>query len=223
MWSYERSAERYAAVRQSLGEPDPFRQRHHNALRQVIGDVLRSAFDRRNTAAHIAEWAAAHVNPTDQNQFRDVVESDLLSLHEGNFARYQVRPSEFAAWQAAWHPKELSFPKPAERYDFSRDTVFFTGQDGTKTVECAISEEALSDHFVDGGKPLELFHDHQPAIEGIARRKYLSGQVDPDGRVIIRTADLRPNHVSRRPNYSKLTSIPVHRCRLDCERPVAIG
>jgi Fic family protein len=28
IWAYERSAARYAAVRQSLGEPDPFRLRH---------------------------------------------------------------------------------------------------------------------------------------------------------------------------------------------------
>jgi hypothetical protein len=27
----------------------------------------------------------------------------LLSLHEGNFARYQIRPSEFAAWRKAWN------------------------------------------------------------------------------------------------------------------------
>ena len=190
LWSYERSAERYAAVRQSLGEPDPFRQRHHNALRQVIGDVLRGGLDRSATAAHIAQWTSVNVSKPDQEQFRNVVESDLLSLHEGNFARYQVRPSEFAAWQAAWQSKELFFPMPAERYDFTRDTVFFTGQDGSKTVQCAISEEALADHFIDSGNPLQVFREHRSAIEAIARRKYLSGQVDPDGRVLIRTADL---------------------------------
>lgn len=38
IWSYERSAERYAAVRQSLGEPDPFRLRHRDALRAVVAD-----------------------------------------------------------------------------------------------------------------------------------------------------------------------------------------
>ena len=28
IWAYERSASRYAAVRQSLGDPDPFRLKH---------------------------------------------------------------------------------------------------------------------------------------------------------------------------------------------------
>jgi hypothetical protein len=25
-----------------------------------------------------------------------------VSLHEGNFARYQIRPGEFEAWQQVW-------------------------------------------------------------------------------------------------------------------------
>jgi hypothetical protein len=34
-----------------------------------------------------------------------MAESDLLGLHEGNFARYQLRPAEFAAWQEVWGGK----------------------------------------------------------------------------------------------------------------------
>jgi Fic family protein len=29
---------------------------------------------------------------------------ELISLHEGNFARYRIRPSEFAAWRQVWEP-----------------------------------------------------------------------------------------------------------------------
>ncbi len=35
IWAYERSAARYAAVRQSLGEPDPFRLKYRDPLREV--------------------------------------------------------------------------------------------------------------------------------------------------------------------------------------------
>jgi hypothetical protein len=30
------------------------------------------------------------------------VEAELVSLHEGSLARYQIRPSEFDAWQQVW-------------------------------------------------------------------------------------------------------------------------
>ena len=36
IWAYERSADRYAAIQQSLGEPDPFRLRYREALRTLI-------------------------------------------------------------------------------------------------------------------------------------------------------------------------------------------
>lgn len=102
IWSYERSAARYAAVRQSLGEPDPFRLRHRDALRAIVAEVVRSRLDRRTAAAHVEAWAAQHVDEADRAAFREVAENELLGLHEGNFARYAIRPGEFAAWQAAW-------------------------------------------------------------------------------------------------------------------------
>lgn len=103
IWACERSAARYAAVRQSLGEPDPFRLRHRAALREVVGEVVRGRMDRKTAVAHAAAWTQKNIDPADREQFRDVVESELLGLHEGNFARYQIRPSEFAAWQQAWN------------------------------------------------------------------------------------------------------------------------
>ena len=102
VWAYERSAARYAAVRQSLGEPDPFRLRHRSALREVIGAVIRARMDKKQAAAHVSTWARAHIDQEERERFRETVESELLSLHEGNFARYQIRPSEFAAWREAW-------------------------------------------------------------------------------------------------------------------------
>ena len=42
IWAYERSAARYAAVRQSLGEPDPFRLRYREQLRELIAELVRA-------------------------------------------------------------------------------------------------------------------------------------------------------------------------------------
>ena len=102
IWSYERSAERYAAVRQSLGEPDPFRLRHRDQLRFVIAEVVQGRMDRKTAPAHIASWATAHLEEDDRARFRDVAETELLGLHEGNFGRYAIRPGAFAAWQETW-------------------------------------------------------------------------------------------------------------------------
>ena len=102
IWAYERSAARYAAVRQSLGEPDPFRLRYREQLREIIGDLIRSRLGRKDAAARIGDWATKEIAPDDRQRFAEIVEAELTSLHEGNFARYRIRPSEFAAWRKVW-------------------------------------------------------------------------------------------------------------------------
>ena len=103
VWAYERSAARYAAVRQSLGEPDPFRLRHRAALREIVGAVIRGRMDKKQASARVGTWTAEHIEPEERERFREIAETELLSLHEGNFARYQIRPSEFATWREVWN------------------------------------------------------------------------------------------------------------------------
>lgn len=115
LWAYERSAARYAAIRQSQGEPDTFRLRHRQALKQVVSDIIREPMGQKEAAKHIAAWAGERIPEADRARFVEVAETELLAIHEGNFARYQIRPSEFQAWQAAWKekPKRPASTKPA--------------------------------------------------------------------------------------------------------------
>ena len=105
IWAYGRSAEQYAAVRQSLGDPDPFRFKHSAALRQIVSEVVRDSMDRRAATAHIARWVEENITAAERERFREMAEAELLNLHEGNFARYLIRPSEFAAWEVVWRPR----------------------------------------------------------------------------------------------------------------------
>ena len=102
IWAYERSAASYAAVRQSVGEPDPFRLRHRDALREVIAGIVRGSMDELAAYGYIASQAEARVGQTDREAFRDLAERELLALHEGNFARHGITPAEFAAWRQRW-------------------------------------------------------------------------------------------------------------------------
>lgn len=102
IWAYERSAARYAAVRQSLGEPDPFRLQYRDVLRGVVGEIVRRGLGRKDSVAHIVAYARDNVEVADHDRFREIAENELLALHEGNFARYQIRPAEFRAWWQVW-------------------------------------------------------------------------------------------------------------------------
>jgi len=101
-WAYRRSCARYSAVRQSLGEPDPFRLRHRLALVEVIGEAVRCGMDKLAAAKYVRRRSEQLAPAPDSKRFATMAEAELHSLHNGNFARFRLRPSEFAAWKAHW-------------------------------------------------------------------------------------------------------------------------
>ncbi|MGB5252356.1 MAG: Fic family protein [Sedimenticolaceae bacterium] len=102
VWAYERSSARYSAVRQSLGEPDPFRLRYRALVAELVAAVVRAEMDKKAATALARQRAAEQVPPADQARFVEVVETEIMSLHEGNIARYRLRPAEYQAWRQGW-------------------------------------------------------------------------------------------------------------------------
>ncbi len=102
VWAYERSARRYAAIRQSLGAPDPFRMRYREELKGAVSRIILQKMNKPSASREIAEFAAEMIPEADRPRFTELAESELIGLHEGNFARFRVRPSEFFAWKAVW-------------------------------------------------------------------------------------------------------------------------
>ena len=102
LWAYDRSCARYAAVRQTLGEPDPFRLRYRVQLGELVTEVVRSRKSKAGAAKWIAGQAAARIAAADRARFIEAVETELSSLHEGNIARHRLRPSEYHTWKVIW-------------------------------------------------------------------------------------------------------------------------
>ena len=102
IWAYERSCGRYAAVRQSLGQPDPLRLRYHKQITGIVAEVVRKKHNKKQATASIQQYAKQHVTANHQIRFVEVVETEIMHLHEGNIARYRLRPMEYRAWQEHW-------------------------------------------------------------------------------------------------------------------------
>lgn len=103
VWAYERSCARYSAVRRSLGEPDAFRLRHRALMAEAVSEIVRNRMDKKTATVFIRRRATENVSSEDQARFVEVVETELMSLHEGNIARYRLRPSEYQGWREIWH------------------------------------------------------------------------------------------------------------------------
>jgi hypothetical protein len=97
VWAYERSSQRYAAIMQSVGEPDRFRLRLRNELTEVVGDIVRRLAPP--TVEEVTGAAADRVPPGDLDDFVRMAVKELEDLHDGNYARFRLRPSEYRAWR----------------------------------------------------------------------------------------------------------------------------
>ena len=102
VWAYERSCARYAAVQRSLGEPDQFRLRHRAVIGETIKAIVLMRMDKQQATAYIRRIADDKLETAWRLRFLEVVETELMSLHEGSIARYRIRPSEYADWQKNW-------------------------------------------------------------------------------------------------------------------------
>jgi len=103
IWAYERSCARYAAVRQSLGEPDPMRLRYRTEFTEVVNHVVKHVMDKTGAVKYIKEFAGHLKSAEDRNKFVEICETELINLHEGKIARFRVRPSEYQAWKDGWN------------------------------------------------------------------------------------------------------------------------
>lgn len=73
VWAYERSCQRYLAVKQSLPEPDAFRLKHRAALIETVSGIVPSPLSRTETVLS----APFHENSTSTRSARAAT---LLSM-----------------------------------------------------------------------------------------------------------------------------------------------
>lgn len=89
---------------------------------------------------------------------------------------------------------DLTFRSPPALYDTHREVVRFVGESLGSPVECAVSREALEDHFganhSDRKGRLEAFQRERSRIERLLRSKYLHRPVEDPESVLLTTGDV---------------------------------
>ena len=89
---------------------------------------------------------------------------------------------------------DLTFNNPRLVNDFDRDIVTFVGESLGSAVHCAISHEAIMDHFDNGSSgndgTIETVRENRSVIETLARAKFLHWPVEEPESVLIRTEEI---------------------------------
>ena len=101
-WAYERSSLRYSVLRRTLLEPDHFRLRHRKIIIDTVRKIVIGKLDKPAAIAYLRSRAAEEMTPELNGRFVEVVETEVMALHEGNIARFRLAPTEYAAWVRVW-------------------------------------------------------------------------------------------------------------------------
>ena len=104
-WAYERSCKRYKSVQDSMPEPDSFRLKYRNQLVDVVGQAVRG--NVMPDIDKVNQLSAKVVPQEDLQRFVTLAITELANLHEGNIARFRLRPAEFVQWQALQPTRKL--------------------------------------------------------------------------------------------------------------------
>ncbi|PKO89394.1 MAG: cell filamentation protein Fic [Betaproteobacteria bacterium HGW-Betaproteobacteria-12] len=97
-WTYRRSIDKYAAILEAMGAPDPFRLKY----REMLGEGVRQVV---SAAATIADAVAClAIEEADQEPFVRALREELKHLESYNCARYRLGLTLTEKWIAAGRP-----------------------------------------------------------------------------------------------------------------------
>jgi Fic family protein len=155
-----------------------------NDRQRLIVNRLLNGFEGKLTSSKYAILAKSSQD-TASRDIDDLIRQRILAKDPGG-----GRSTSYSLVNLGQR-RGLEFADQQHHTEADRGTIFW-GEDGDKRVRCMISREALDDHFSDGDRlqPNAAFQAHRAEIEVFASRKYVRGQLEPDGSVLIRTGDL---------------------------------
>ncbi len=184
-------------VEHDLPREIEYLRRHDQALRRIMNMVEMPDRVAGNLLMYIRQNRGTLPKRRRSGEFKKLTDDEVASLEAvvneafDGFENGRAGNGHDADEATARH--ELEFPGPNEQWIFDRRVVVFSGQDGGTRVPCEISEAALDDRFKgDGQDKLKVFRANRKVIEDFARKKYLAGQTEPNGSILIRTLDFNP-------------------------------
>ena len=99
--AYKKSCQRYSAMQQAMDNSSMFRFQHRLIIHEIIRFIVINEIAGADIVSVIKDKIKTLKLPADEEaRLLEIVETEILSLHEGNAARFKIRPSEFKHWKA---------------------------------------------------------------------------------------------------------------------------
>jgi Fic family protein len=102
-WAYRRSASRYKVIQESLGFPNPMYLKHRELIKRCVRGMVEKRARKSDVSKALEQSLNGIVESDEKNEVVNLIERELTSLHEGNFARFKITLEDFEKWSRAWH------------------------------------------------------------------------------------------------------------------------
>ncbi len=100
IWAYARSSQRYTAIQQAMGEPNLMKLRYRTPIQEIVRSIILERVAGSDVVSRIhASLNVSTIAEADRGEVFNLIEQEIVSLHDGNVARFKVRPSEFQEWK----------------------------------------------------------------------------------------------------------------------------
>ncbi len=101
LWAYARSSQRYSAIQQAMGEPNLLKLKYRSEIQEIIRAVILEKVAGPQVVHRVQNLVEAKKLPeTDAAELFKLIEIEIISLHDGNIARFKIRPIEFQEWKS---------------------------------------------------------------------------------------------------------------------------
>lgn len=100
LWAYRRSAQRYSAIQQAMAEPNLFKLKYRADIQDIVRTVILEKIPGPRVVHRIQSLIETKGLPeADAAEMFNLIETEIVSLHDGNTARFKIRPSEYQEWK----------------------------------------------------------------------------------------------------------------------------
>lgn len=98
VWAYARSSQRYSAIQQAMGEPNLLKLKYRTLIQEIVRVIILDKVTRAKLVPKIRSLIEKqNLAKSEQSELFKVIE--IASLHDGNIARFKIRPGEYQVWR----------------------------------------------------------------------------------------------------------------------------
>jgi hypothetical protein len=83
-----------------MGEPNLLKLRYRDPIREIVKSIILEKIAGAQIVQEIRDLIeASNIPKNERAELFTLIETEILSLHDGNAARFGVRPREFQEWK----------------------------------------------------------------------------------------------------------------------------